>query len=457
MSAPANADRREKSPCKKLKQLVFTSAAALVLVTAAAATTQIGPGTEIAQEDNNFYINFSQNQNFSYIDIYGKNTDFGGSNFSGKPENRAEAVLDFYDHTAGRQDYVTNFSASANSENVDFSVGNLPSNDFYEAFFSNNDTRIFIGYTDSQDRFNFSTMVDSVDVSVFNYGEKGVEANNISFNDSDPDENEALDVKTNVSNEGVVDSETFNQTTYVDTYNGTAWVDQELLADEFMVPADDTVSNGVVWKVKPGPWRFRSALDPNDEIKETNENNNNFTKLLDVPSYNVFYGGSDTKLKLGAGDKEVYIWNPSTDQGNLFFADVDSEYVFSNLEPVGTDDYSEIDETLNLTGHNDSVLELWDPNSDGTADETRQFSVGQRTLQVPVANSTTDGTFKTGILYDSDDGTPYDGSQDLVFVTKINQSTEGEYGIYDYEIRVPSSLSQLKPGQDMVEIFTEIK
>ncbi|MDY6774347.1 MAG: hypothetical protein SVS85_04050, partial [Candidatus Nanohaloarchaea archaeon] len=169
------------------------------------------------------------------------------------------------------------------------------------------------------------------------------------------------------------------------------------------------------------------------------------------------YGGTDLKLKLGVGDRELKLWNPSVSEGNLFFADADSEFFFEDLEPLGSNNFSEVDEALNMTGHNDSVSEVWDPDGDGVAESTKTFSIAGSSKTVPVVNSTSDGTWKTGIMFDSADGEVYTGSEDLVFVTEIQDSVEGKYGIYDYEARVPSALESLKQGVDAVKVYTEIR
>ena len=210
------------------------------------------------------------------------------------------------------------------------------------------------------------------------------------------------------------------------------------------------------WEVRPGPWRFNVSLDPNDVVKETNESNNDASGIVDVPSYQVFYGDSQSARVAGNASKEIFRWDPEVDQGNIFFFDTDSEFDYFDLEPVTGSDLVEVDDALNLSGHNDSSQELWDRDDDGSIDRTNSWDVGGRTLNVPVTNSTEDSEFDTGILYDSGDGSPYDGSQDLVFVTRILPGTTGGYGTYDYEARVPFSLDSQRPGSDIVSVETQL-
>jgi hypothetical protein len=53
-------------------------------------------------------------------------------------------------------------------------------------------------------------------------------------------------------------------------------------------------------------------------------------------------------------------------------------------------------------------------------------------------------------MYDSADGIPYTGSQDIVFVTRLNAGMPGRYGTEDYEVRIPSRLSGLKGSINQV-------
>ncbi len=79
------------------------------------------------------------------------------------------------------------------------------------------------------------------------------------------------------------------------------------------------------------------------------------------------------------------------------------------------------------------------------------FAVYGNTINnVPIVNSTNTSDFVTGILWDYSDINPgeYNGSQDLVFITKINKNKRGMYGIYDYEIDVPSKLRSYDNGEE---------
>ena len=77
------------------------------------------------------------------------------------------------------------------------------------------------------------------------------------------------------------------------------------------------------------------------------------------------------------------------------------------------------------------------------------------TEQFPDANTV---SFRTGILWDmADGGVAYNGTQDIAFMTIMNQSHTGQYGTYDYEIRIPATLRDYIAGGGTVTFYTEIR
>lgn len=435
--------------CFTVRKKVLVSV--LLMFFSMALAVEVGPGTEIQQHENNVKLNFSQQLNFSYIDIYPDRTDFAGSNFTVKPENEADLTLDFYDNQANLQDFVSNFSASTPSQQqINFSVGNLPSDLFYEAFNPDTDERFFIGYTDSNDNFNFSFNSSSEEIAVLNYGKKGVNVSSVGFNDTNPVEDRDIEVQYLLENIGKIESENPNVTMDVDTYNGTQWVDQDFSSEDEIISKDTQNQRNFIWTPEPGPFRFNVTADPNDNIKETDETDNSDTTLLDVSSYQTFYGGTDLTLRLGAQKDDLRIFNQQIAKGNLHFADADAEIMFSDLEPVGSN-FQDADDALKMRGHNDSIQEEFDPDINQT------FEISGEEKTAPVINSSSNGNFKTGIFYDSSEGTPYNGSQSLVFVSEIQDSTEGEYGIYDYEAKVPALLREQEGSNDLIDIYAEIE
>ncbi len=83
---------------------------------------------------------------------------------------------------------------------------------------------------------------------------------------------------------------------------------------------------------------------------------------------------------------------------------------------------------------------------------------GEIISDIPIVNSSEmTEDFVTGILFQSEEGGSFDGSQPLVFATQVTTGGTGLKGIYDYEIRVPASLSVQIGGTESVTIFSELQ
>ena len=58
----------------------------------------------------------------------------------------------------------------------------------------------------------------------------------------------------------------------------------------------------------------------------------------------------------------------------------------------------------------------------------------------------------------ADNNGEYNGSEDIVFVSEIKRNTQGAYGIYDFELRVPSELKKYKsPDLASVTFYVELR
>ncbi len=101
-------------------------------------------------------------------------------------------------------------------------------------------------------------------------------------------------------------------------------------------------------------------------------------------------------------------------------------------------------------------------SSNSNPKNTESFTIFGNTIDnVPIVNSTNTSSFITGILWDSSDDSSngqFDSSEDIVFITRVNQSSQGKYGIYDYEISVPANLRKgITDSLTAVSIYTEIR
>ncbi|HIQ49938.1 MAG TPA: hypothetical protein EYH56_01955 [Nanoarchaeota archaeon] len=318
--------------------------------------------------------------------------------------------------------------------------------------YGENETHIWFNVTDFEAYAGASSQPDLVARNIiFNVSQSGIV------------ENEALMISANISEEAGVDAINVSVLLEIYNYNGTLWILKESKEKIVNISATTYKLVNFTWRAKPGTWRFSITVDPSNEIEETDETNNFNSTTYNVSGWTIYYGFTNgwIAIKDSVGNNFI-VWIPLTQQGNLYFSDYDSEYQFAHLMPLnGTNDLEELDKALNMTGFSDSVKALFDKNNDGVADAKACFEIASRVVcDVPIINSTdsNNGNFVTGILWDSaDGGDEYNGTQDVVFITKINPNAQGSYGTYDYEIRVPALLRNLKGTNDLIKIFMEVK
>lgn len=340
-------------------------------------------------------------------------------------------------------DKVLDFEASATSESeVFFSFGGLPvvSSGQYRSFFgldelsrSNNDT---ISWTFT----NWSTKTFSVE-----HNRTDLVVENVSYSVSQTVQNQEVKFIANISNPGSENlTSNFNFTER--KYNGSDFVFNDSQLKTAEIKRDSSKLVNFTFTAGIGLYNYSIESDTENEISETNESNNFRSKEFEVSSYQIFYGDMNLVYKLGSSESSASIndWNREMPSGNLYYADEEASYSLENLMPLNeSGDLSDADTALRISSNPDSMVKTYDANDDGFADETKCYSIIDRNVcDVPVVNSTNSSNFVTGILYDSDDGMGYDGSQDLIFVTEAyNETRQGFYGEYVYESRVPSTLS----------------
>ncbi|KYK27375.1 hypothetical protein AYK26_03895 [Euryarchaeota archaeon SM23-78] len=298
--------------------------------------------------------------------------------------------------------------------------------------------------------------------------------NQITFNTSDYLTKEGMNITINatIKNQGNVNvTETFKIQWWIgDPDSGGTQINGNETITGLLVNEEKTVS--MSWIIdRGGPRNIYVIVDPplatNGSVKETKEDNNKNNKTLHVPAYNYFYGQAENNIYLANADNEsLYNYlNIANVTGNIFVADEDSTISFSLLQAISRDinnnsvsnDFNDTDTALSMTDYNDSIRKIYTDNTDIPI-ETMTFTVYTKDINdVPVIDSTNTSNFKTGMLWDkSDEGTQYNGSQDLIFITEINQEQEGKYGTYDYEIRVPVNLKDYLVAGTNVGFYYEI-
>ena len=210
------------------------------------------------------------------------------------------------------------------------------------------------------------------------------------------------------------------------------------------------------------------VVDPDNLIVELTETNNNASKNLTISSWHIIYGQSLGDLVIqDLQNISVFGWHVNiSGSGNIFAIDYDSSITWDNMTAIGVDldgnqqmnDFEEIDATLGSTNFTDSVNSTFTVNS-APRNKTSFVVFSSTITNVSVANSTNNSNFMTGILWDSSDGgVEYNTSQDLIFITKINPNKQGAYGMYDYEIRIPSELKKYISGdQYSIALYVELR
>lgn len=206
-----------------------------------------------------------------------------------------------------------------------------------------------------------------------------------------------------------------------------------------------------------------TPISSNGVIEEANELNNKANNSLLVSSWQIYYGYRSLNILIGGADSSLMMGWSVENSGNLIFVEEGTNFLWTDFVALGrnisgdesSNDFLEADIVLNLTGNSDSIYNSY--TNQGIAYNLINFTiVGSEVNFVPVSNSTNNSNFMTGILWDKGDGgVEYDGSQDLLFITKTNHAN-GKYGIYDYEVKIPGSLKNYKLNSGRVTIYSEL-
>jgi len=288
-----------------------------------------------------------------------------------------------------------------------------------------------------------------------------VNASSMFFSNSSPIEGENITINGTVWNIGGSDA----LNVVIQFWLGDPDVSGVQINDNFTVNITDIDGNNsavtvnVSWTVSgPGPFNFYLVADPptalNGSINESIESNNKFNKTLQIDAWFTAYGDVLTTFVLANSNNGMYLnWTGTNFSGNIFVAETNADVDWTSLQALSrdisdiyqADDFGDFDFALNMSNFSDSVNITY---TDGFSfpKVTSTFNVYSSDIfNVPVINSTNSSNFVSGILWDtSDGGVEYSGTQDVVFVTGINQTTPGYYGIYDFEITFPVLLRDYK-------------
>ncbi|HII69124.1 TPA: hypothetical protein HA270_04560, partial [Candidatus Woesearchaeota archaeon] len=302
----------------------------------------------------------------------------------------------------------------------------------------------------------------------------GITSANITFDVAAPIENQSVKVTANVSNTGTLDA----TNVVVRFYRGNYTLGVQIGSDQSInVPIDSSNATNVSFYAQIGYNNIFVVVDPpagtSGSVEESDESNNIANNTLSVVSSQYIAGNLTGSLTLGDSTGRTLIdWEVSNTSGsNIYVADSDSTISFDDLQALGrsttgaieSNDFEELDILINTTNVTDSIVSLY--LEGGSPRELSTFSIfGKAIENVSIINSTNSTNFRTGILWDtSDDDSAnevFDESdeEDVVFITTINIRSQGAYGLYDYEIRIPATLRQyVGASADAVSIYAELR
>lgn len=248
------------------------------------------------------------------------------------------------------------------------------------------------------------------------------------------------------------------------------------LTDQYGDHQNETISFNYVL-IRPGKTQIYVEIDApvslNGTIFELNESNNIFIINISVPAYSDFFGNVTSNIILSSSDNKTFfnVTGVVETTGLLYFADAENDIHFNSLQSLGkkidnsssTNDFVEIDQVMNMSDYDDSVNIVWTLGTGNPANTSNMVVRGYLLYEVPVVNSDLDGDFKTGILWDTSDDVSvnleYDSldKEEVLFVTNINESLSGDFGVYDYQAKIPAQLRNYGgSGGDKVALYYEL-
>ena len=310
---------------------------------------------------------------------------------------------------------------------------------------------------DNAGNSNFSFYRDFLSYSGF--PEIYVNSSKIFFDKTDYIEGEEVNITSIIENQGCSNSSSFIISFFTGSLNG----DQIGENISVSIPRFSSFSASLKTFANIGRTNIFVFADSSFNILESIELDNVGNNSFFVTLWQEFYGNVSA-VKVLTGETNFTTWSLEEQVvGNVFVTDVEAEIDWFSLRPLGKtlseeeslDDFSEVDILFGTSEFEDSISNEY--LNQGQIRNKKNFIVNQEEIMdVAVINSTNNENFVTGILWDSSDDSDGEFSisdkEDLVFLTEINGNSSGEYGIYDYEIKVPVELRNYD-SQDSSEIY----
>lgn len=293
---------------------------------------------------------------------------------------------------------------------------------------------------------------------MFSVYDSAVSEINLSFNDivfdnENPIEFQLITINATIHNSGCGNANNF----LVGFFKGSPILGNQIGENKTIsIPGFSTQEVNITWNAEIGLSNIFVFADINNSLTEINETDNIANKTIWITAWQKIFGNvSSHKVISNYYNSNLSIWlNQTSISGNIFITDSESQINWMSLQAIGknktgnitVDDFSEIDNILNMAGLNDSIYSLY--TNSGIISKNDSFIVQKTRIEnVPVINSTNNSYFITGLLWDTskdyaDGEFSIDDKEPLVFITKINMKHQGYYGNYDYEIAIPAKLRE---------------
>ncbi len=341
--------------------------------------------------------------------------------------------------------------ASYASGKINYSTSILTGNTYY-AEIPLNETGTWDFTCFSEDNAGNMNSAKSPETVVHsNLPELFVNSSYITLGNPNPIENQSVKINTKIENTGCSDA----TNVVVGFFMGDPSLGQSLGETIINISAISSITSNISWNAQIGPNNIFIFADDNLAIAENNESNNQANKTFSINAWQEVYGNTSIDKIIGENYSiSIGKWfSENSTIGSVFITDSECSINWLSLQAIGktkagtdsSDDFLEIDELLNMTSFSDSVSNIFSNNQ--VPKQTESMLIHQNEITgVPVVKSTNNSDFLTGILWDTSDDSngeyDYSDKEDLVFATEVNKSARGEYGTYDYEIKIPSRLRQ---------------
>jgi hypothetical protein len=299
----------------------------------------------------------------------------------------------------------------------------------------------------------------------------------IHFSNSNPSENTNITINATIFNTGSQSASNLIVQFYDgNPQNGGVQIGSNVTIN---LSANTNVTVNMTWITSQGSHAIFMLIDPpygSGNFAENDETNNLANNTITISIWQIYYGLINTMIMLPIGNNlSLFNWTEQNTQGNIFVSDYDTtnSVSFTALQAIGRNttnssnantqnDFENIDSLLNISGSNysDNINSTF--TSSGNPKQTQTWLVYNANIaNVPYVNSTNTASFQTGLLWDTADSSNdyFDTAdkEDVVFVTRINMTKAGQYGTYDYEIKVPANLKTYKGTTNAVTFYYEIQ